>query len=123
MDIIQRAQTVLSRNTFVIGTNPVQFSGGPAQPSDPPLALNTPTGAINFYPQRHRAGITLNNLSSTATIWIGTDATVTSAGANAIGMIAPGAIWPAGPFNYAGSTVLYAVASAAGADLYQTEWQ
>ncbi len=122
-EIIQRSVQAVSRTTINVGTTPVQISGGPAQPTDTPLTLQTPGGPISFYPNRRRVGITLDAaLANTQAIFIGTDNTLTPAGANAIITLNAGSSWPPGQQNLAGSAVLYAVSASGTQSLNMTEW-
>jgi hypothetical protein len=97
-------------------TTPVQISG--------PISVNPPVYG-NLYglsapPNDNRQAILVFNPSSTATLFVGLDNTVTGAGANAIESIGPLQSKPL-PFN--GTFILFLIGSASGATANIVELQ
>jgi hypothetical protein len=112
MEAILRWTSLLAWLQGTVGTSAVQVSGGPN--SNWPL---TGVGA-SYQPSYRRQGITITNLSSTATIYIGVSSSVSSS--FYIHYLAPGDDYP---IACDGSVPVWIIASAASTPFGLAEWQ
>lgn len=118
MEVWTRYGTAVTKAFAVaIGAaTPVQISG--------PTSVNPPVYAplygLTVNPNDNRQAIQIYNPSATATLYVGYDNTVTSAGVNAFEAIGPG---QSKAFNYNGTFIMFLIGSVSGSTANIAELQ
>jgi len=104
-DVVFRVNDLLSTNASAVGTAAVQVSGGPK--------ANWPLTGVSasFYPNYHRQILRIVNTSTSATLYVGSNSSITAtAGGGWFKQLAPGQFCD---FDCNGSVPVWLVASAA----------